>query len=56
MKKLTSFSILVSLVASGAFAGGLAPVVVEDEPVIDTKPSSSVSPLLVLVLLVLIGV
>ena len=39
-----------------AFAGGLAPVVIEETPIIEEKPASSVNPLLILGLLVLIGV
>jgi hypothetical protein len=44
------------LAGSAAYAGGLAPVVIEDMPVVEDKPASSVSPLLILGLLVLIGV
>jgi hypothetical protein len=44
------------MAASASYAGGLSPVVIEDVPVIDQKPASSVSPLLILGLLVLIGV
>jgi hypothetical protein len=44
------------LAGSAAFAGGLAPVIIEDVPVVEDKPASSISPLLILGLLVLIGV
>ena len=44
------------LAGSSAFAGGLAPVVTEDVPLVEEKPASSINPLLILGLLVLIGV
>jgi hypothetical protein len=45
----------LSLIASGAYAGGLAPEIVEVE-VVETKPASSISPLLILGLIILIGI
>ena len=56
MRKLLLSVALSGLVASQTVAGGLAPVVVEDVPMTINKPASSVSPLLILGLLVLIGV
>jgi hypothetical protein len=56
MRKILMSAALSGLVASQTVAGGLAPVVVEPAPVIVEKPASSVSPLLILGLLVLIGV
>jgi hypothetical protein len=62
MKGLTMKKILLasatalSLAATGAYAGGIAPVVVEEVPVVETKPASSISPLLILGLIILIGI
>jgi hypothetical protein len=44
------------LAGSSVSAGGLSPVVIEDVPIVEEKPASSVSPLLILGLLVLVGV
>lgn len=55
MKKLSAVVLAAILTASTAVAGGLAPTV-EVVEVIETKPASSVSPLLILGLLILIGV
>ncbi|MEO8529833.1 MAG: hypothetical protein ABI459_01305 [Deltaproteobacteria bacterium] len=49
-------SVVAAVTATSAFAGGIAPVVVEEVPVVETKPASSISPLLILGLLILIGV
>jgi hypothetical protein len=49
-------TLIALLAASTAHAGGIAPVVVEEVPVVEAKPASSVSPLLILGLLILIGV
>jgi hypothetical protein len=51
---LTALALSVS--ASAAFAGGIAPVVIEEVPVVETKPASSISPLLILSLIILIGI
>jgi hypothetical protein len=56
MKKISALALAAMTAASSAFAGGIAPVVVEEVPVVEDKPASSVSPLLILGLLVLIGV
>ena len=56
MKKIAAIATSIGLAASSAFAGGIAPVIVEEVPVVETKPTSSVSPLLILGLLILIGV
>ena len=56
MKKvLLASATALSLIATGAYAGGLAPVIEEVE-VIETKPASSISPLLILGLIILIGI
>ena len=52
----TLTTLIALLAATGAQAGGIAPVVVEEVPVVETKPASSVSPLLILGLLILVGV
>jgi hypothetical protein len=56
MKKISALALAAMTAASSAFAGGIAPVIVEEVPVVEDKPASSVSPLLILGLLVLIGV
>ena len=56
MKKISALALAAMTAASSAFAGGIAPVIVEEVPVVEEKPASSVSPLLILGLLVLIGV
>ena len=56
-KFLTAGVTALALTTSSALAGGLAPVIVEDDvEVIEQDPASSVSPLLVIGLLILIGV
>jgi hypothetical protein len=44
------------MAASASFAGGLSPVIIDDVPVVEEKAASSVSPLLILGLLILVGV
>ena len=44
------------MLGGSAIAGGLSPVIIEDVPVVEGKPASSVSPLLIIGLLILIGV
>jgi hypothetical protein len=56
MKKITALVVAATSVATGAFAGGIAPVVIEEVPVVETKPASSISPLLILGLIILIGI
>ena len=56
MKKISAALLASTLMGSAAFAGGLAPVVVEEMPIVEEKPASSVSPLLIIGLLILIGV
>jgi hypothetical protein len=56
MRKILMSAALSGLIAGQTLAGGLAPVVVEEVVVEESKPASSVSPLLILGLLVLIGV
>ena len=56
MKYISGLAIASILVGAIAFAGGIAPTVVEEVPVVETKPVSSVNPLLILGLLVVIGV
>lgn len=56
MRKILLSVALSGLVAGQSLAGGLSPVVVDEVPIAVTKPASSVSPLLILGLLVLIGV
>jgi hypothetical protein len=56
MKKLTALVLAATVAATGAFAGGIAPAVVDNVVVVDTKPASSISPLLILGLIVLIGI
>ena len=56
-KFLTAGVTALALTTSSALAGGLAPVIVEDDvEVIEQDPASSVSPLLIIGLLILIGV
>jgi hypothetical protein len=55
MKTLAAVA-LSAFVAFPSFAGGLAPVEVEPAPIVVEESGSSVSPLLILGLLVLIGV
>lgn len=55
MKNIVAASLIAIMGAGSAIAGGLSPVVVEEEVVVE-KAASSVSPLLILGLLVLIGV
>ena len=55
MKKLAVLAVS-TFVAFPSFAGGLAPVEVEPAPIVVEESGSSVSPLLILGLLVLIGV
>jgi len=52
---LVAATLAVAMATSAVQAGGLAPDIVEEVDV-TTKPASSVSPLLVLGLLVLVGV
>ncbi|MEO8617240.1 MAG: hypothetical protein ABI600_19040 [Luteolibacter sp.] len=56
MKKISVLALLAVMSGTAAFAGGIAPVIVEEVPVVEMKPASSVSPLLILGLLILIGV
>ena len=51
-----ALALTVFLAPSLSFAGGLAPVVVEETSLVEEKPASSINPLLILGLLVLIGV
>ena len=55
MKKLSAVLLTAMLSVSTATAGGLAPTI-EVVEVTEAKPASSVSPLLILGLLILIGV
>ena len=56
MKKvLLATGVVVSMMTGALQAGGLSPTVVEEVDVTE-KPASSVSPLLILGLLVLVGV
>lgn len=55
MRKFLLSSMTVLAMSGSAMAGGLAPTV-EPVDVIETKPASSVSPLLVIGLLILVGV
>jgi len=56
MKSYISAVVISLSLAAPALAGGLAPTVVPETEVIETKPASSVSPLLVIGLLILVGV
>ena len=56
MRKLLISGLTAAMMAGQAVAGGLSPVVIEEVVLEESKPASSVSPLLILGLLVLIGV
>jgi hypothetical protein len=55
MKKLSAVVLAAALTASTAVAGGLSPTI-DVVPVVKKEPASSVSPLLIIGLLVLVGV
>jgi len=55
MKFFAAIATSIALVSSSAMAGGLAPTI-EEVPVVEAKAASSVSPLLILGLLILVGV
>ena len=56
MRKFLISGLTAAMMAGQAVAGGLSPVVIEEVVLEESKPASSVSPLLILGLLVLIGV
>jgi hypothetical protein len=56
MTKLSAALVALTMSTSSLFAGGIQPVIVEEVPVVEEKAASSVSPLLIIGLLVLIGV
>ena len=54
--KILNSAVLAALIACPAFAGSLAPIEVEPQPiVVERESTSSMSPLLIVGLLVVIG-